>query len=254
MMFSEGMSLDVASGYQLQAAVSKLRCQRGERVVGYKVGCTSPKIRAQLGITHCVTGRLYDTEQHRSGTILSLDRFACLAIEGELAVELSKEPCEQDFRAGQLPRCISRVFPVIELHHHVMRSRPPSAGELIANNAIHAGVVAGQFCDSPDDSIGDTIIDAARLSIFVDDNEVEYCHGRALIETINASLRWLQQVVKERGERLGAGERILTGSIPSLIPIPSACRVRVEAPPFGEVDAEFVETETCSLQRQSAAI
>ena len=66
-VFAEGVVLSVAQGYGLQAAVAELRRRRGERIIGYKVGCTSPRIRAQLGIDHCVTGRLYATEQHVSG-------------------------------------------------------------------------------------------------------------------------------------------------------------------------------------------
>ena len=57
-LFAEGVVLTVAEGYALQSAVAELRCRRGERVVGYKVGCTSPTIRAQLGIDNCITGRL----------------------------------------------------------------------------------------------------------------------------------------------------------------------------------------------------
>ena len=87
-MFAEGVVLDVGQGYELQAAVAQLRCDRGERIIGYKVGCTSSVIRAQLGIDHCVTGRLFDSEQHSSGGVLSRKGFANLAIEGELAVEL----------------------------------------------------------------------------------------------------------------------------------------------------------------------
>jgi 2-keto-4-pentenoate hydratase len=49
-LFAEGVVLNVAQGYELQSAVAQLRRRRGERIVGYKVGCTSPKIRAQLGI------------------------------------------------------------------------------------------------------------------------------------------------------------------------------------------------------------
>ena len=60
-LFAEGLVLNVAEGYELQSAVAELRQRRGERIIGYKVGCTSPKIRAQLGIDHCVTGRLYDS-------------------------------------------------------------------------------------------------------------------------------------------------------------------------------------------------
>jgi 2-keto-4-pentenoate hydratase len=86
-LFAEGVVLNVAQGYELQSAVAQLRRDRGERIIGYKVGCTSPRIRAQLGINHCVTGRLYDSEQYSSGVVLPRSGFAHLAIEGELAVE-----------------------------------------------------------------------------------------------------------------------------------------------------------------------
>ena len=164
-MFSAGVVLDVPQAYELQSAVAKLRCDRGERVIGYKVGCTSPTIRAQLGIDHCVTGRLYDTEQHSSGAVLSRKRFAGLAIEGELAVELSREPNVDDFCEAGIPNCVARVFPVIELHNRVMRGEQPSAGELIANNAIHAGFVAGAGVSPKDCSIGVPARSSFRQSI-----------------------------------------------------------------------------------------
>jgi 2-keto-4-pentenoate hydratase len=238
-MFADGVMLDVAQGYELQSAVAQLRCGRGEQVIGYKVGCTSSIIRAQLGIDHCVTGRLYDSEQHSSGAVLSRRGFANLAIEGELAVELSHEPTEKDFAGADVPvvaisTCVARVFPVIELHNQVMRGDRPSAAELIANNAIHAGFVAGNDI-SPDDMCG---LEPA-LSIFADDRLLDECAGPALIQTINSSLKWLTEVVRDRGDRLRAGQIILTGSIPSLIPIAEDCGIRVDAPPFGSVEAEF---------------
>ncbi len=79
MMFAEGVVMNVAQGYELQAAVADLRCRRGERIIGYKVGCTASKTRAQLGIDHCVTGRLYDSAKHSSGATLSRGKFANLA-------------------------------------------------------------------------------------------------------------------------------------------------------------------------------
>lgn len=241
-LFAEGVVLDVTQAYKLQSAVAQMRCDRGERVIGYKVGCTSPTIRAQLGIDHCVTGRLYDSEQHSSGAVLSRMRFANLAIEGELAVELSHEPTEKDFpepgSGGEIPACVARVFPVIELHNLVMRGEQPSAGELIANNAIHAGFVAGagvsskNICDSG-------ALDSAALSIVADGRSLDEYAGPALIQTINSSLKWLTEVVRERGDRLSAGQIILTGSIPGLIPIAENADIQVEAPPFGGVEVKF---------------
>ena len=228
-MFADGVVLSVAEGYELQSAVAELRRRRGERIVGYKVGCTSAKIREQLGIEHCVTGRLYDSERHLSGAVLSRSEYANLAIEGELAVELSREPTESDFAGVEIPACVARVLPVIELHNHVIRGKQPSAGELIAHNAIHAGFVAGHGV-SPQDACGEP-----SLAIYVDDRLLEKCEGPALIQTISSSLKWLLGIVRDRGERLSAGQIILTGSIPSLIPIGKDCRVRVDAPPFGSV-------------------
>lgn len=242
-MFVEGVVLDVAQGYELQSAVAQLRCGRGERVIGYKVGCTSPTIQAQLGIDQSVTGRLYDSEQHSSGSVLPRERFANLAIEGELAVELSHEPNEKDFYGSgpnvEIPACVARVFPVIELHNHVIRGEQPSAGELIANNAIHAGFVAGRGVYR-NDICGEESLDSAKLSIFADGRLLDEFAGPALVQTINTSLKWLTEVVRERGERLGAGQIILTGSIPSLIPITEDCSIRVDAPPFGNVELQFI--------------
>ena len=233
-LFAEGVVLSVAEGYALQSAVAELRLLRGERIVGYKVGCTSPTIRAQLQIDHCVTGRLYDREQHPSGAVLSRSRYASLAVEGELAVQLSHEPTHKDFSGAEMPACVARVIPVIELHHHVIRGEKPSAGELIAHNAIHAGFVAGSGI-SPKDACGEP-----SLAIFDDDHLLATCEGPALIQTIRSSLKWLMEFVQDRDERLSAGQIILTGSIPSLLPIREACRIWVDAPPFGSVEVQFV--------------
>jgi 2-keto-4-pentenoate hydratase len=233
-LFADGLELDVAQGYALQAAVAHLRQRRGERIVGYKVGCTSPTIRKQLGIQHCVTGNLYDSERHASGVTLSRSRYANLAIEGELAVELAREPLACDFSDDDIPACVARVVPVIELHNHVMRGQRPSAGELIANNAIHAGFVVG--CGvAREDARGDP-----SLAIFADDQLLDECQGSILIETIRSSLQWLTKTVQERGDRLSAGQIILTGSIPRLIPLRQDCCLRVDAPPLGSVKVAFM--------------
>ena len=233
-MFAERLVLDVSQAYALQSAVSELRCRRGERIVGYKVGCTSPTIRAQLGIDHCVTGRLYDSEQHASGAVLSRKRYANLAIEGELAVELSRAPIVDDFSGEGVPACVARVFPVIELHNHVLRCEQPSAGELIANNAIHAGFVAG--CGVRPEEI----LDLPSLAIFADDRLLEECAGFTLIQTMHSSLQWLMGIMRDRGEQLRTGQIVLTGSILRLFPIVENSRIRVDTSPFGRVEATFI--------------
>ena len=233
-LFAEGVVLTVDEGYALQAAVANLRQQRGEQIVGYKVGCTSPTIRDQLGIDHCVFGRLFASERHPSGAELSGADYANLAIEGELAVELSREPVPSDFTGQGVPPCVARIMPVIELHNHVLRGEKPTAGELIAHNAIHAGFVAAPGI-APGDLDG-----RPSLSIFADNRLLDACRHDVLLQTIHSSLKWLTETLNARGNHLTAGQIILTGSIPSLIPITKPSRLRVAAPPFGEVEAIVV--------------
>ena len=237
MLFAEGLVLDVQQGYELQNAVAELRYQRGERLIGYKVGCTSSAIQEQLKISHRVRGLLFDTEQHESGAVLSQQSFSNLAIEGELAVELSREPKEEDFTGHLLPGCISRIFPVIELHHHVMRGQQASAGELIANNAIHAGFVSGGGGLSSNCFL-ESMFDEARVEIFRDNQLLGQCEGQLMLETIHSSLKWLWLELLQRDDRLRAGQVILTGSIPNLFPVIGACCLRVESIPFGDVATE----------------
>ena len=190
--------------------------------------------RHNSGSIVALPGRLYDWEQHPTGAVLSRSQYANLAIEGELAVELSREPVEEDFSVAEIPACLARVVPVIGLHDHVMRGERPSAGELIANNAIQAGSVAGRGV-APEAARGEP-----SLAIFADDRPVDRCQGPALIQTIRSSLKWLTEIVRTRGEKLRAGQIILTGSIRSLIPITQPCHIRVDAPPLGSVELKIV--------------
>ena len=237
MLFAEGCVLDVLQGYELQHAVAKLRFQRGERLIGYKVGCTSSAIQEQLKISHRVRGFLFDTEQYESGVALARQSFDNLAIEGELAIELSREPREEDFADHLLPPCISRIFPVIELHNHVMRGQRASAGELIANNAIHAGFISGKGGLTPS-HCSETMFDGARLEIFLNNQLLGRCEGQLLLETVCSSLKWLWHELLQSGEQLHAGQIVLTGSVPNLFPVVDECYIRVESVPFGDVSAE----------------
>ncbi|MBT5927790.1 MAG: hypothetical protein HOH33_14350 [Verrucomicrobia bacterium] len=233
-LFADGLRLDVNEGYALQTAVTNLRRSRGEQVIGYKVGCTSPKIRAQLGLDHCISGRLFDSEQFLSGEKISRKSYANLAIEGELAVELSREPVLGDFNTNCIPSCVARVFPVIELHHLLTHSQHPSAGEMIAHNALHAGVIAGKGA-TPCGSYGHP-----SMSIYMHDQLLEHFADMSLLTTIGISLRWLFELLCSRGERLSAGHVVLTGSILGLMPIQKACRLRVESNIFGSVETTIL--------------
>jgi 2-keto-4-pentenoate hydratase len=140
----EPLDLTTVQAYALQAEIARLRVERGERVIGYKVGCTSRPIQVQLGVKEPIFGRLWGTECHPSGVHLSSARYANLAVEGEMAVRLSKDLPSEPFSAEECRKAIAEVFPVIELHHYVLPGAWPAGQWLIASNGMHAGFVTAE--------------------------------------------------------------------------------------------------------------
>lgn len=134
-------NLSINDAYELQFEVASMRESRGERVAGYKIGCISDTMQRQLGIDHPVFGHVWDTEIHRSGARLCTTHFDGLAIEGEVAVRLLDDvPSANWLRKN--PEVVAGHHSVIELHNYVFRGTESTrAVELVANNAIHAGVV-----------------------------------------------------------------------------------------------------------------
>jgi 2-keto-4-pentenoate hydratase len=229
-IFDEPIELDEAHAYAIQSEVCRLRQWRGESLVGYKVGCTSPGIQQQLGIDHPVFGRLFDTDSWPSGARLPSSRFSRLAIEGELAVRLARDVSEANSTEAEIASAIESVFAVVELHNFVFRRNNPSAEELIANNAIHAGFIYAASASSLLDS------NSATLRIEIEGEVIADISGSELTHTIIDSLTWLARELGRHELSLRAGQTILCGSVADLIPISSGGRIAITTDRFGAVE------------------
>ncbi len=229
-VFAEGLSLTLKEAYRVQSLVADLRMARGEQVIGYKVGCTSPVIRQRLNAKHPVFGRLFETECWESGVSLPTNGFANLAIEGEMAVRLSHDLARNNPSDAELLAAIGSVFAVIELHNLVFRRDQPSIEELVANNAIHAGFVRAK------DGSASLEADLGSLRIELDGTGVVSVGGDQLHETILSSLRWLTGELDRHNRHLQENQIVLCGSVADLFPVSNGSIVGVITDKFGSVD------------------
>ena len=234
-IFAEQISLNFEQAYAIQSEVCQLREQRGESIVGYKVGCTSPGIQNQLSIKQPIFGRLFANQRWPSGTSLPSNQFAGLAIEGELAVKVSRDISVADVSEAEIIDAIESVFAVIELHNFVVRGKEPSAEELIANNAIHAGFVYAT------ERSQDLNRNPGTLQIEIDNVQVAKVFGQKLISTVVDSLSWLVQDLHRFELYVKAGQTILCGSIANLFPVSGDCQISVKTDSFGVVECAICE-------------
>lgn len=226
---TDWLTLDDA--YIIQRAVAELRAARGERCIGFKVGCLSKPIQEQLGLHQPVRGYLWQNEALVSGSHIFCDsrgagqgsRFVNLGIEGEIAVQLGRDISPETAEESSISDCIRCWFPVIELHNAVFRNPTPTSQELVAGNAMHAGLVA------PPTPVNSPLAALARAEICVEiDGEV--VETKSLAELPGGplgSLRWLAASVSSSKQCLKAGDIVLTGSPGQLIPIEGSCAIAV---------------------------
>jgi 2-keto-4-pentenoate hydratase len=233
-LFSRPVDLTIPQSYELQSEIARLREERGEKIIGYKIGCTSKTIQEQLGVSEPIFGRIFDTGCFPSGTRLSYARYANLAVEGELAVRLSKDLAGSSLTEQECRRAIAAVFPVIELHNYVLHEARSPGPELIAGNGMHAGFVLGE--ESP--RCGPS---AAVHSICIRINGVRVgaVEGPGAFAGASESLRWLAGRLAGIGLSLGEGQIILTGSPMPLFPVGAGSKIVVEATPQGKSYAEI---------------
>ena len=222
---SEPVSLTIREAYAVQSEIARRREQRGETIIGYKVGCASRQIQTQLGVNEPIFGRLFAEECHPSGKRLSAPCFANVAVEGELAVLLRDDFSSPSVTEEACRAAIASTFAVIELHHHVLPAAWPRIQWLIASGGLHAGFIRPET-EAPGDGI------AQRLAVRVNDNVVGEVQDATSLVSPFRLLRWLAGRLADVGLRLHSGQVVLTGSPLPLFPVGACSRVVVEAPPF----------------------
>ncbi|MEE2964879.1 MAG: hypothetical protein VX427_12160 [Acidobacteriota bacterium] len=227
--FAEGLDLSIAEAYGVQGHVAHLREARGEWLAGYKIGCVCRGNQRRHGLSHPVYGRLWSTEQYSDDVTLSPDDFANLAIEGEFAVTLRHDIEPGDASISIIAAAVDRVFTVIELHNLVLRSdsRGP---ELIANNAIHAGVIRSSGTTPP------ATATCTDLSVECDGRTVGCWSGRRWPDDVLQEVPWLVGELDKAGLRLRRGHTILTGAWGPPLPLAGRPSTADTEPPLARDD------------------
>jgi len=199
-----GFVLSLAEAYEVQDTVAKLRIAAGDRMIGYKVGCTGPGTVQQFGMQGPIRGCLFESEVRRHGDTLNFKDFADLAIEGEMAVRIASDGT------------IAAAFPVIELHHFVFRGPTKTLPELVANNGLNGGFVL------PHDgwlSSRECIEGKGTLSVRINGRLVASGDLWPMSGGVASSLQWLRHHLADTRCDLLPGHIVLTGTPLGLYPV-----------------------------------
>jgi 2-keto-4-pentenoate hydratase len=208
---------DLQKGYALQREALRRRQAGGEQLSGWKVAFAGRAAQERFGIDEPVLGGLTDAMAVEAGSAVALARLIQPKLEIELAFVLGRT-LEPGFHSDEdLLAAVSEVAPAFEIADCRWQGWRFGVGAFLADNAA-----AGLYCLGP--RVG---FDPDRLS------EVTYrlmCDGvscgegnvLAREDTPVANLCWLVRRLLADGQRVEAGQVVLSGSLLAPLDIKAA--------------------------------
>ena len=232
-IFKEKKIISNEEAILIQSNVARLRQKRGEEIIGYKIGCVSKDTQKKMGFTQPACGYLWKNELHNNGVILNKKDYTNPAMEAEFGVILNRDIKPDLASFDYILQSIEGIYPLIEIHNLVFYGNEPYGAELLANNAIHAGVVLGSETKLPQDKI------ETDLKLIYDKGGIDTWVNKIWPLDMLSEIEWL---VKERAKTnnyLKKGDLILTGAYGFPVPINEKKLVEVTSSAFGDVKATF---------------
>jgi len=234
-----GMTMDDA--YAVQKALVAQRSAAGRRVIGWKIGLTSKAMQAALNIDIPDSGVLMDDMLFDSGATVPRGRFIQPRVEAEIAFVMKAPLAGETVTRADVMAATDYVAPALEiLDTRILRADPATGQtrkvfDTIADNAANAGIVMGAQRHGVD------AVDLRRVgAILTCDGEVEETGlGAGVLNDPAMAVVWLAQRMAMYGQRIEAGQVILSGSFIRPVECPPGSRIAADFGDFGHVAVDF---------------
>ena len=142
--------MDMADAYAIQNALYRAKLEKGNHVVGWKIGLTSKAMQYALNIDIPDSGILFDDMVFDCGAVVPKGRFIQPRIEAEIAFVMKAPLGGIDVTRDDVIAATEYVSPSIEiLDTRIVRmdaetGRTRKVFDTISDNAANAGVVLGR--------------------------------------------------------------------------------------------------------------
>ncbi len=197
----------ITRGLTAQLAQRRARIHAGEKPLGWKVGFGAPAAMKMLNIDAPLIGYLMHSTLLADGATVSLARWQKPAAEAEIAVHMARDLDAHADRTS-IEQAIAGIGPAIELAD--VTFAPDDVEKILAGNIYQRHVILGA-CDM---SRAGAALDGLRARVTRNKTEIaNTTDPQAATGEIIAIVGHVATILAAHGERLRAGEVIITGSI-----------------------------------------
>ena len=186
-----------------------------------------------MGFTQPAWGTLWKSELYKSGVELNKKDYSNPSMEAEFGVKLNRDIDPKLVSFDYILNSIDSIYPLIEIHNLVFNGEEPYGAELLANNALHAGVILGPKNEfSKDQKITD-------LKLIYDNKIIDTWTDKKWPFDMLSEVEWLVKEQAKINVILKKDDLILTGAYGFPVPINNNTLIKVSSSEFGDVEAKF---------------
>jgi 2-oxo-3-hexenedioate decarboxylase len=227
--------LDFRDAYDVQYAIRERKEQRGNRVVGLKMGLTSRAKMKQMGVDTPIYGFLMDYfQQPQSGEI---DTAALIhpKIEAEIAFVTRAPLRGPGCHIGSVLAATDFLLTAVEIIDSRYENFRFDLVSVVADNASSSRFVIGSAMLDPGEA------DLRTLGVVLEKNGeiVEVGAGAAVLGHPASSVALLANMVAEREMEIPAGSVILSGGITAAVAVERGDAVTAWVQEMGSVSVRF---------------
>ncbi|MER5348298.1 fumarylacetoacetate hydrolase family protein [Streptomyces mirabilis] len=231
--------LDLATAYRIQDETLRRRLERGERVVGVKLGLTSRAKQQRMGVSSPLVAWLTDAMVLPAGASVPRRQLIHPRVEPELVFVLGERLAGPGVTAASALNAVRTVCGGLEVIDSRYTDFRFTLTDVVADNASSGAYVTGSVTMAPDQL--DLALEACQLE--VDGQIVDSATGAAVQGHPAEALALAANVLAERGLALEAGWTVLTGGMTDAVP----------AHPGGKIAAHFTHLGSVVLDGGSDA-
>jgi 2-keto-4-pentenoate hydratase len=227
---------DIAAAYAVQTANVAIGLEAGRRIVGRKVGLTNPAVQAQLGVDQPDFGVLFADMAVNDGDPIALSSMIAPRVEAEVAFVIGVDLANEKSTAADVLRATEFVIPAIEVVDSRVRDWDISFVDTVADNGSSARFVLG----TTPHRLTDLDVRAVTMTIVQSDgSEVSSGNGAACLGNPVNAVVWLANALAARGDRLRAGDVVLSGALGPMARVLEPNRYEADIVGLGTVRVAF---------------
>ncbi|MCR8922811.1 fumarylacetoacetate hydrolase family protein [Dasania sp. GY-MA-18] len=221
-----GYPLSLAQAYQVQAQSIARRLERGERLIGIKMGFTSRAKMIQMGVDDLIWGRLTNTMLLEEGAELDMKNYVHPRIEPEIAFRL-KQPLKGEVSLLEAMAAVEAVAPAMEIIDSRYENFKFSLQDVVADNSSSSGVVIGAWQQPSCD------LSNLGMAMFFDGEPVQIGSSAAIMGNPYRSLVAAARLAAAADMTLEPGWIVLAGASTAAEALRSGVHVRLETEQLG---------------------